>query len=251
MRIAKSWGRKGREIAILLAIGTFLAFVSPFGSTSGVAFWRGWLFWTGLTVGGAQIGEFIAALIMARLAGWPALIGIAAVALVMGIIMTPLVAGAAILLGGVIPLARWPGLFAGVTVISAFLTGIGFLMQLAFTRDPPAPAAPDAGAIRARFLQRLPHRLRRARLIAIASEDHYLRVHTDAGSELILMRLADAVRELDGAGGVQTHRSWWVAGDAVTGRRRENGRLILMLEGGLDVPVSRSFAAGAKAAGLT
>ena len=50
-----------------------------------------------------------------------------------------------------------------------------------------------------------------AELYAIESEDHYLRVHTSAGQELILMRLADAVRELAGVEGLQTHRSWWVA----------------------------------------
>ncbi|MEM9054360.1 MAG: hypothetical protein AAGB16_03460, partial [Pseudomonadota bacterium] len=46
------------------------------------------------------------------------------------------------------------------------------------------------------FLERLPVKYRTANLYAVSSEDHYLRVYTSLGEELILMRLADAVREL-------------------------------------------------------
>lgn len=46
-------------------------------------------------------------------------------------------------------------------------------------------------------------------------EDRYLRIHTDGGSDLILMRLRDAVGELAGADGLQVHRSFWVARAAV------------------------------------
>jgi hypothetical protein len=33
-------------------------------------------------------------------------------------------------------------------------------------------------------------------MIAIQAEDHYVRVHTDSGSELVPMRFAEAVEEL-------------------------------------------------------
>jgi len=100
-----------------------------------------------------------------------------------------------------------------------------------------------------RFTQRLPLRLRGARLIAVEAEDHYLRVHTDQGSDLILMRLSDALEELDGVEGAQTHRSWWVARDAVRGASRGDGRATLTLEGGISAPVSRRYAGTLREAG--
>ena len=73
---------------------------------------------------------------------------------------------------------------------------------------------PDAPR-RSPFLDRLPLRLRGATIRAVQAEDHYLRLHTDRGSDLILMRLSDAVSELEGLEGARTHRSWWVAREAV------------------------------------
>ncbi|WP_235559357.1 LytTR family DNA-binding domain-containing protein [Brevundimonas sp. Leaf168] len=74
------------------------------------------------------------------------------------------------------------------------------------------------------------------------AEDHYLRIHTDRGSDLILMRLSDAVEELEGLEGAQTHRSWWVAREAVRAVERGDGRATLTLDGGLSAPVSRRYA---------
>lgn len=92
-----------------------------------------------------------------------------------------------------------------------------------------------------RFLQRLSPKLHSAELYAVASDDHYLRVYTSAGEELILMRLSDALRELESVAGLQTHRSWWVANSAVAERQKQQGKMKLLLKSGLTVPVSRSF----------
>ena len=81
------------------------------------------------------------------------------------------------------------------------------------------------------------------------AEDHYLRLHTSKGSDLILMRLSDAVTELEGVEGAQTHRSWWVARAAVVDVRRSEGRASLKLKGGQDAPVSRSYARALRQAG--
>jgi hypothetical protein len=109
-------------------------------------------------------------------------------------------------------------------------------------------ASPDA-AQTAKFIERIPLRLRNARLIAVEAEDHYLRVHTDSGSDLILMRLSDALDELDGLEGAQTHRSWWVARDAVRAASRGDGRATLTLDGGVTAPVSRRYARALREAG--
>ncbi len=74
------------------------------------------------------------------------------------------------------------------------------------------------------------------------AEDHYLRVRTSGGDELILLRLSDAIAELEGVEGARTHRSWWVARAAVAGVRRGDGRAVITLPDGTEVPVSRSYA---------
>ena len=134
-----------------------------------------------------------------------------------------------------------------VLVISLIITSASYLLKTASqARSQSEPSAnPVSG-----FLQRLPVKFHTAELYAISSEDHYLRVHTNLGEELILMRLADATRELDGADGLRVHRSWWVAKNGVTEEKRMDGRSFLVLTNGTEVPVSRSYRGDAKAAGL-
>lgn len=103
----------------------------------------------------------------------------------------------------------------------------------------PAPPVPDE-TVRPRLSDRLPPHLRSALIHALQAEDHYLRIHTDAGTELILMRLSDAVPELEGVEGARTHRSWWVARAAIREVTRLDGRAELTLPGGVVAPVSRS-----------
>ena len=99
------------------------------------------------------------------------------------------------------------------------------------------------------FLRRLPID-KRAPLIRLEAQDHYLNVVTKAGSALLLMRLQDAVEALAGLQGLQVHRSHWVALSAVAAHRRDKGRDFLVLANGDEVPISRSFRPDVKAAGL-
>jgi hypothetical protein len=77
------------------------------------------------------------------------------------------------------------------------------------------------------------------RILALESEDHYVRVHMETRSELLLMRLRDAISEMDGAEGAQTHRSWWVARDGIAELNRSGRSYELRLTNGLIVPVAR------------
>jgi hypothetical protein len=94
----------------------------------------------------------------------------------------------------------------------------------------------------AKFLQRLPPELHGAKLWAIEAQDHYLRLHTSKGRSMILMRMADALAELEGLEGARVHRSWWVTRDAITGVSRAKGRAMIRLREGGDIPVSRTYA---------
>ncbi len=99
-----------------------------------------------------------------------------------------------------------------------------------------------------RFLARLPVGHRDG-LIAIESEDHYVRVHNRAGSTLVLLRLADAVAELEGIDGLRIHRSWWVARDAVAEVLRRDRAISLRLVNGIEAPVARNAVPALRTAG--
>jgi DNA-binding LytR/AlgR family response regulator len=83
---------------------------------------------------------------------------------------------------------------------------------------------------------------KRGPLLAISSEDHYVRLYSDRGDSLIAMRFSNAVAALTVEDGMQVHRSWWVAADAVEAVNRAGEGLQLKLCNGLKVPVSRSYA---------
>ena len=161
---------------------------------------------------------------------------LALVAAVMTGLTTLLSFGISMAAGG----ARWadlPGYLLVSLVMSAAITGLAF----ALFRD--RPDEPEAAPGPPRFLERLPPKLRGAEVWAVEAEDHYLRLHTSKGQDLILMRLGDAVAELAGIEGAQVHRSWWVARDAVTDIKRGDGRATLTLKDGVQAPVSRTYAA--------
>jgi DNA-binding LytR/AlgR family response regulator len=110
--------------------------------------------------------------------------------------------------------------------------------------EPPAAAPAERPGV---FWQRIPAHLGNE-LLAVTSEDHYLRIHTSAGSDLVLMRMGDAVTELASEDGMQVHRSWWVKRSAVVELRRSGARMELVLANGVVVPVSRSSQAAVRTA---
>lgn len=80
------------------------------------------------------------------------------------------------------------------------------------------------------------------KLLAISAEDHYVRAHTETGSQLLLMRFADALAEVEDLPGVRAHRSWWVARSAIARVVTKGRQVELRLANGLEVPVARATA---------
>jgi hypothetical protein len=140
------------------------------------------------------------------------------------------------ILGSRIPVSGIPMMFGYVLLVALALTIINMLIETRRT------AMTEAGPNPPKFLERLPLKLRGGEVWAVEAEDHYLRLHTSKGQDLILMRLADAVAELEGIEGAQVHRSWWVSRDAITDAKRGDGRATLTLKDGAEVPVSRTYA---------
>jgi hypothetical protein len=85
-----------------------------------------------------------------------------------------------------------------------------------------------------------------AEIMAIKAEEHYIKVWSTAGTDLVRYRFGDAVADADADSlpGDQVHRSWWVRWDAVTGVQRRGRALELSLgDDGPRVPVSRAHMA--------
>lgn len=242
-----------RSIAIAAVAGLFLAYAGAFGTMAAPLPQRlgYWITTMELaTLVGAAI--FLPPYLMGWLTKRP-LVGSVIVALVMSAPLTVLVW----FLGPqffpdfmATDPKTLPGYFPPVFLVSVLMTAINHLAaDHAARRKAQITHAAPAGAAPPKFLERLPVRLRGGELYAVEAEDHYLRLHTSKGSDLILMRLADAVAELDGLEGARTHRSWWVAKAAVADARRSDGRGTLVLKNGVEVPVSRSYAAALREAG--
>lgn len=134
----------------------------------------------------------------------------------------------------------------GVFLISGVMAAIFTLLHQA---PIETHAHPEKDAEPPRFLDRLPLKLRGAQIYAVSAEDHYLRLHTSRGNDMILMRLTDAITELDGIEGGQVHRSWWVAREAIERVSRGEGKAVFHLKGGVEAPVSRTYAKALREAG--
>lgn len=243
--------RIAAEIGLLVVIGVFLAVTGPYGTALEPTLAR-YAFWLAIVVAGGLIGIAVDGVVGRWVRkDWLRLVATAAV-------MTPPIAFL-VLVAMIVVLGHDHGfslviflhLLWQVFVISLAVMGLRMLVRrpperIVETRTIVAPPLPDAEA---RFRSRLSAKRRAARLLALEAYDHYVRVHTDAGVELVSVRFSDAVAELAGAHGFRVHRSWWVSASAIKAARWRRGRGELELEHGLTIPVSRTGAPLLRAAG--
>ncbi|MEC9434305.1 MAG: LytTR family DNA-binding domain-containing protein [Pseudomonadota bacterium] len=119
---------------------------------------------------------------------------------------------------------------------------------------PSAAAGPGviaftpSGRPAARILRRMSHD-RRGPLLRLSMNDHYVEIATEAGREMVLMRLGDAIVETAPEPGLQVHRSHWVARRALASAERSGDRVELILTNGERIPVSRGRVAALRDAG--
>ena len=233
-------GKLLRSVAIVLAAAAFLSLSGAFGTEQAslrvrFAFW---VLLLALGTGANRLAQ--AALGRRRMALRRPLLTAVATSLAISVPMTPIVVFMVRLTfadphgGG----RLWAYVFLSGLAISAAVSTLHLLVERS---APVVTHAAAPGASPPAFMKRFPPKLRGADLYAVEAQDHYLRLHTSRGSDLILMRLADALDELEGLEGARTHRSWWVAREAVHGARREGARAALQLPGGLEAPVSRTY----------
>ena len=238
--------RHTRGLLIAAGAGVFMALAGAFGTSETPLAGR-LLYWITVTLIGGAAGIIVSLLV--ERGGWfddrPALQG-AVIAVALTIPLTLIIwAVSTAFFRRAIQLEVLPYFLGPVFVVTCVITALNYFPQ----RAPAETHAAPAGSAPPRFLDRLPGKLRGAEIHAVEAQDHYLRLHTSKGQDLILMRLSDAVAELEGLEGAQVHRSWWVARDAVADARRGDGKATLTLAGGVQVPVSRAYARALREAG--
>lgn len=250
-RIKASFGvRHRRGFITAFIIGVLLTLVGAL-QTDELPFWPRLAYWEILMLSGALIGMGVSE----GVAQWGGLrarkwIEMPLVALLIALPLTMLVVGTSSIFFELQPPRLTPlVVMFGITfVISLVMTALNYLVQGATTVSAEMLTAPVSQPTQIpdkpinRLIDRLPLSMRSQKIIALQAEDHYLRVHLDDGrSTLILMRLSDATAELPPGTGAQTHRSWWVAKDAVRSVAKGDGRATLTLNAPLEAPVSRSY----------
>lgn len=233
-------GRTGLgEFVALVLLGLFLAAIDAFETGELSAPLR-YLYWQMALVGGGVIAALIEPLLEHWLETGSALFAAAQLA-----IMTPPITAwvsvvPIVVLGSLTSAEPFLPLMPNVMIVNVALIVLAIAVRRLLTPSPRVAAG--GGVAPPDIRMRLSPRLARARLIAVEAEDHYLRIRTEAGSALVLMRLSDALSALEDADGFQVHRSWWVARGAVEAARWRGGRGELILSDGTVAPVSRTYA---------
>lgn len=228
-----------QTLAGLLAATGIIAIAGPFGSAEALLLVPRAFYWLIIVVASYTCGFFVTVLLepkLSRLATW---LRVAILGVTIGVGVTFIVLGLNVGFFGFFPeLAVLPQFVVPIIVISLIITIAGEYMS-------PSPQTLTLVPL----LERLPFD-KRAALVALSVEDHYVRVQTTKGEELILMRLSDAIREVGQTNGAQVHRSHWVSFDNVTSARKEGDRAILTMSNGVEIPVSRANISKIKDVGL-
>ncbi|RGP41422.1 hypothetical protein BPTFM16_01728 [Altererythrobacter insulae] len=247
------------DLTIMTVIGVVLAFIGPFGSFNEPLSYRlvSWVVfaWIGYGIYSPMswlVDRLYATLDLPRVSLWVVAVMIATVP------MTAIVWAMGFLPGPI----RAPTLDEALTsyfyvfIVGGGVTAFFYMLEsrgqtdarhVSLTSEPDS-ASQLSAARSAKLADRLPPELG-TEIIALEMEDHYVRVHTALGNDLVLMRMRDAVIELDGLDGMQVHRSWWVARGAVENVLREGRNVRLKLDTGVEAPVSRANVQVLKEAG--
>lgn len=234
-------GRLALAFGLSTAAGVFLGLIGPFGSylndtaPTRIAYSVG-TFWIATLLYGVAVpaaarwasGTRIPLWVWGRAVIAVVAIPVAAVSRVAALSLWPFVARVGLL--------EWYG--QSLTISVAALGG-ALLVRRAFGRSTRIPAGVPV----------IPTDRFGSDVMCLQMEDHYVRVHTPRGSDLVLMPMAQAVASMAGREGLRVHRSWWVARDAVEAVVPAGRQWKLRLKGGIEAPVSRTNTARLREAG--
>lgn len=243
-RFPQEFRPDGRLLAVWCAVSVICIVAGPFG-TDQVPLIRRSLYWFGsnliaITMSLTIIGAVSRAPVLARFPHPLRLIfGAIVFALAFSGIMT--VINIAVFGFG----SNYPDfidLFLTTALIAIAISLVIYTFESSRKTASSSPSAP-------RFLRRLKPGLGHG-LVRLAMQDHYVEVHTDRGQQLILMRFADALDELDGIAGWRLHRSHWIAATGIAEVKRIDGKTVVVARDGAELPVSRTYLPSLRDAGI-
>ena len=234
-----------RFAALVVGSGLFFALTSPFNAVTYLVFPVRWIYWIGLISITISVHVVVTRLWIDRLTLWRR-------ALVVSVLATPLVFAAIVLVQQMIarpvPMRFWWSLLGSIWVINIVLALLAAqldrLANQPTTTTPNSLPDPVAG-----IRKRLPVAARDATICALSAQDHYLDVILPDSHHLIHMRFGDALSMIAAEDGLQVHRSWWVAREAIKTISKQGRKFELQLLSGQTVPVSRAGAARMREAG--
>jgi len=125
---------------------------------------------------------------------------------------------------------RWIDWYLQTLLLAVVITALWVVFELARQswQDSPAREAPAEREDLS------------ADILCLQMEDNYVRVHREDGSTLHLMPLHQAIGRYGTPNGLQVHRGWWVAADAVERAERDVRNWRLRLRNGVIVPIARN-----------
>lgn len=239
----RSWSM---DLAIATGLGLFLGLIGPFGSYFNGTFaqragFQILCFWLGTLI----YGGGVRLLLRWQLPTSRLLLAIVLMTAVLTIPFSMIVSS--------IARAMWPFL-ASLPLFDWYLQGLVIALPVALgltfvvkRRDRKAALRSEAKTVKAAtdgLLGVFP-----SEVLCLQMEDHYVRVHTGSGSQLILVTMNQAIAALKPNQGLQVHRSWWVARGAVAEVETHGRNLRLRLVNGIVAPVARSAVATLRTAG--
>lgn len=232
---------------LAIAAAGFFAVTSPFNAVTYLPVLGRFAYWAGLVLlalGSAWLFDVASSRFQWRRAAW---LRFSMRSVVSAVPVWIAIVSVQRALARPVPGHFYPELFACVLVICVVLLSVGALLAAARADTSPQGAATSIAPTASRTLHaHLPASVRHAHILALSAEDHYVRVHTESGEHLVLMRLADAVASMPDGAGAQVHRSWWVARDAVQRVIMENRSARIELTSGAVARASRSGLAALK-----
>jgi hypothetical protein len=233
-----------REMAAAAVLGLFLGLIGPFGTYSNGVVEVRIAYWVGILVFGLVVYGVLArwALHWGQRLRQPVWFTLPLAVLVISLPMSFVTSS--------VVLALWPSVRPHMHPLDwyaqAVVMGLPLSAAVLWSRNVFAARAALAPG---ELAPPPPEPIARSHgrpVLCLQMEDHYVRVHTAAGSELVLKPLKQAIAE-QSEEGMQVHRSWWVARAAVDRPVQDGRNLRLRLVNGLEVPVSRSSVAALRA----
>lgn len=215
-----------------------LAIIGPFGTYEDLTFWERLVFWTAIFTGVGFFAHVMMTLCLdtqylgklnrlVRLAIGAAVAAIpgAAIVVFVNLVFRPQGISADTL----------PYVWFQVAIIS-YLIGVVEYIDWGLRTDKPAELTVT------RLHDRLPPEIGDD-IVSMSMQDHYVEVTTTEGNHLCLLRMSDAIAELEGLPGQRVHRSHWVASRHMRSLSKQNTRKSVVLSDGRDLPVSDTYLA--------